>query len=168
LGMILWEYFDISKKICNKTFGKNNFSTRNLANKLDDSDIGLMAGGGFKRNVFKYNGGGKIFVKYQSFLRNKGYIKVDIFFLPSIAKKVDIFFSMAPNIKDKCDFFIKDGNIDIAVNKHSKVIEKVSLQTDEHHFNCKYIEFRISYNEEFDEKLWQPSGLELLVKQFEI
>ena len=76
-----------------------------------------------------------------------------------------LFFSLAPNIKDKCNFYIKSGNQDIKVNQFSQVVEGVEIQEQGDNY---FIEFRIEYTEEFDEKLWQPSGLEILVKSFSI
>ena len=150
----------ISKPVSASHFG-------NLSFQLTDADIGKMAWGSYlpKKKIFQYHGGGKIFHKFQSYIRNKNYIRVELPFLPKVAKKIDIFFSLAPNIKDKCNFYIKSGNQDIKVNQFSQVVEGVEIQEQGDNY---FIEFRIEYTEEFDEKLWQPSGLEILVKSFSI
>ncbi|MFA6408618.1 MAG: hypothetical protein WCW01_00295 [Gammaproteobacteria bacterium] len=145
---------------------KKGLCPRDFIEKLLDDDVFRMAEGRFRydKSLFEYNlPKGKRCVSECLPPDSNKYHRVNLYFLPKIAKIVNIIFEINPQVQEFCSFFIKNGNHEVEVNKYSTSIE---TELSQENFDYKYIEYRIDYDEKLDKTLW--NGLIIYVKSFSI
>jgi len=177
LSTILWEYFKVTGKICDRLpFIKNN--KESLVEKLNQSDLEEMVDGKINeiQGVVQFN---KIkLLKFYDFMldiQKTDYVRIPLKYIPKVANKVIILFEIIDikEMSNSCIIVKTDKDGEINLTNHLNTAEIIP---QEDFNNNKYIEFRIDISNEVKSKLLKRfmaakyvinrTGINIYIKSF--